>query len=89
MELVKRTVIAFWLKHIFLRRLGKRYPDVFKQMVADITDSALCRKIIAKRYIGDDDGNQMGCEAIAIDLRVSVRRVFQLHKDFIDKFINA
>lgn len=85
MEKVKYAIIAFWLSHCFFRRLGKRYPDFFKQMVADYTDSSLCRKIMIQRYVGD---KPIAFETIAINLGVSVRRVFQLHKKFIDDFIN-
>ena len=27
MENVKHKIIAFWLTHVFLRRIGKRYPE--------------------------------------------------------------
>lgn len=86
METVKYAIIAFWLKHIFLRRIGKRYPDFFNTMVADITDNSLCRKIMEKRYTGN---KPMCFEAIAIELGISSRRVFELHKKFIDEFIHG
>lgn len=50
MENAKRKIISFWLTHVFLRRIGKRYPDFFKKWVYETTDNRIERKIMLKRY---------------------------------------
>ena len=85
MEKVKRKIISFWLTHIFLRRIGKRYPDFFNNWIADITDSRTQRKIMELRYTGV---SQMKFESIAIELGKAPRRVFEQHKKVIDRIIS-
>ena len=53
MENAKRKIISFWLTHIFLRRIGKHYPEYFTRWIKDITDDNTARKIMAMRYTGD------------------------------------
>ena len=86
MENVKRKVVSFWLTHIFLRRIGKRYPDYFMRWIKDTTDDATARKIMFLRYVGDQP---MKFEAIAYTLNIAPRRVFEKHKKVIDKLIGA
>ena len=54
MENVKHKIISFWLTHMFLRRIGKRYPDYFTSWVKDSTDDTTARKIMSMRYLGDN-----------------------------------
>lgn len=84
MENVKHKIIAFWLTHIFLRRIGKRYPDFFKSWINDVTDSRVQRKIMALRYTGD---TPMKFEAIALELNSTPRRVFEQHKKVINRLV--
>ena len=84
MENVKCKIVSFWLTHIFLRRIGKRYPDFFKQWIAEITDSRVQRKIMTLRYTGD---MPMKFEAIAIELNSTPRRVFEQHKKVINRLV--
>ena len=84
MENVKHKVISFWLTHIFLRRIGKRYPDFFNNWMADITDSERQRKIMALHYTGK---TPMKFEAIAVELNSTPRRVFEQHKKVINRLI--
>ena len=86
MKNVKRKAISFWLTHIFLRRIGKSYPDYFTRWVKDVTDDATARKIMAMRYLGDDP---MKFEAIAYTLNIAPRRVFEKHKKVIDRIISG
>lgn len=37
MENVKHKIIAFWLTHVFLRRIGKRYPEYFYKWICELT----------------------------------------------------
>ena len=86
MENVKHKIIAFWLTHIFLRRIGKRYPEYFAKWVADITDDKTARKIMVLRYTGEEP---LKFEAIAYELNIAIRRVFEKHKKVIDRIISA
>ena len=85
MEIVKRTIITFWLTHIFLRRIGKRFPDFFKTWMADLTDSRQERKVMELRYTGN---TQMKFEAVAIEMNISLRRVFELHKKVVERLVS-
>ena len=86
MENVKHKIISFWLTHIFLRRIGKRYPEYFTEFITELTDDKTARKIMALRYTGD---NPMKFEAIACELNIAPRRVFEKHKKVIDRIISA
>lgn len=85
MELVKRTIIVFWFTHIFLRRIGKRYPEFFNSWIADVTDSRIQRRVMSLRYTGD---TPMTFETIALELGISPRRVFEHHKKVIDRLVS-
>ena len=84
MENVKHKIISFWLTHIFLRRIGKRYPEFFNQWIAEITDSKRQRQIMSMRYTGD---TPMKFERIAIELNSTPRRVFEQHKKVINRLV--
>lgn len=86
MENAKHKIIAFWLTHIFLRRIGKRYPEYFERWIKDTTDDNSTRKIMSLRYVGD---NPMKFEAIAYELNIPIRRVFEKHKSVIDRMIDS
>lgn len=86
MESVKHKIISFWLTHIFLRRIAKRYPEYFDRWIKDITDDNTKRKIMKLRYAGD---NPMKFEAIAYELNIAPRRVFEKHKKVIDRIIGG
>lgn len=85
-ENVKRKIISFWLTHVFLRRIGKRYPEYFNRWIADLTDDRTARKIMAMRYACED---QDKFESIAYLLNISPRRVFEKHKKVIDRIIGG
>lgn len=86
MENIKRRIISFWLTHIFLRRIGKRYPDYFKRWMTDLTDDNIVREIMNLRYVGDAP---LKFEAIAIRLNIAPRRVFEKHKKIVDRIIGG
>lgn len=85
-DAVKRKIIFWWLTHCYLRQIAKRYPDHFKEVVNDITDNLICRRIMLERYASDP---QKKFEAIAIDMKMDVRNVFSYHKKVIDKIITG
>ena len=86
MESVKRNIISFWLTHFFLRRIGKRYPEFFKQWIYDVTDNRIARKIMIMRYTGT---THMKFCAIALELGIDESNMFKYHKKVIERLISA
>ena len=79
---MKDSIIRFWLTHHYLRKVGKRYPAFFKQLINEITDNLTAKRIMEKRYI-----DNIKFEAIAYDMNIDVRYVFRLHRQVIDNLI--
>lgn len=86
MENVKRKIIFFWLTHIFLRRIEKRYPDYFYRWICELTDDTKARSIMNLRYAKE---TQEKFEAIAIELNMPLRRVFERHKKVVNRIISG
>lgn len=85
MQDAKHKFIFYFMTHIFLRRIGKRYPEFFNAWIADITDNKTERKIMAMRYTGT---SPLKFEAIAIELHTDVRNVFKYHKRVVERLIS-
>lgn len=79
---MKDNIVRFWLTHHYLRKIGKRYPDFFKELIMDVTDSFSQQQVMKQRYIL---GKKF--EVIALDMNIDVRYVFKLHKNVIDKLV--
>lgn len=86
MENAKHKIIYFWLTHIFLRRIGKRYPDFFKQWIYECIDNSIERKILMLRYTGE---SQMKFTAIALELHLDESNMFKYHKRAINRLITG
>ena len=92
MEEVKYKIIAFWLRHFFLRRIAKRYPDFFQRWVCDITDNRLERRVAILRYYGDEEDKELRplkFPKISIKMHTVERNVHLYHQRFIDKLISG
>lgn len=85
MNKVKYSAVYWFFTHLFLRRIGKRYPDLFTKWVNDATDNILERKVMMLRYTGEE---QNKFEAIAIKMNIDIRRVFKYHKNVVDRLIS-
>lgn len=81
---MKDNIVRFWLTHHYLRKIGKRYPDFFKELIMDVTDSFSQQQVMKQRYVL---GKKF--ETIALDMNMDVSYVFRLHKKVIDKLIEA
>lgn len=81
--MLRDEVIRFWLTHHYLRKIGKRFPAYFSDLINEVTDNRNEFKVMKKRYI-----DNLKFEAIAIDMNVDVRYVFRLHRQVIDKLVN-
>lgn len=84
MQDVKHKIIYFWLTHVFLRHIGKRYPDFFKQWIADYIENTTERKILIMRYTGE---SRMKFSAIALELKLDESNLFKYHKRAVERLI--
>jgi len=73
-------IVRFWLTHHYLRKIGKRFPDFFRQLIDEVTDNSNEKRVMIARYI-----NNNKFEVIAMDMNVDVRYVFRLHRQVVDK----
>ena len=86
MENVKHAIIYFFFTHIFLRRIGKKYPDFFKTWIADYVEKPRDRQILIMRYTGDQ---RMTFMAIAIELNMDESALYKFHKKAVNALISA
>ena len=84
MENAKYKIVFFWLTHVFLRRIGKRYPEFFKQWIYENIENNIERKILMMRYTGE---TQTKFSAIAIELKLDESNMFKYHKRAVNKLI--
>ena len=84
MQDVKHKIIYFWLTHVFLRHIGKRYPDFFKQWITDYIENTTERKILIMRYTGE---SRMKFSAIALELKLDESNLFKYHKRAVERLI--
>ena len=85
MNTVKYKAVFWFFTHMFLRRIGKRYPDFFKQWVRGVTDNPLEREVMFLRYMGD---KQTEFKEISSKMNIDERRVFRYHKKIVDLLIS-
>ena len=78
MDRAKASIIALWL-HIWLKRIAKRYPEFFNQMLDDVKAKVIMRA----RYI-----NRMKFKQIPDVANVELRQVYKIHQDVINILIN-
>lgn len=86
MDLIKHKIIYFFFTHIFLRRIGKCYPEFFKEWIADYVEKPRDREILILRYTGRD---RLSFTAIAATLGVDESHLFQYHKRAVESLISA
>jgi len=79
---MKDNIVRFWLTHHYLKRIAKKYPLFFDTLMYEVCDRKSEQIVMKKRYL-----NRMKFEAIAIDMNVSDRYVFRLHKKIIDRLV--
>lgn len=80
-RLVKDKVISLWL-HIWLKRIAKRYPQFFLQMIDDVVDSDKGKKIMIARYIDKKKFKQ-----IPEIVNIEERQIYKIHQDIIKQII--
>lgn len=86
MDVIKHTVIYWFFVHVLLRRIGKRYPEFFKDWISDYVSKPRDREILIMRYTGKD---RMSFTAIAAQLHVDESNLFKYHKRAVEELISA
>lgn len=81
MQRVKVKIIALWL-HIWLKRIAKRYPDFFENMLTDVVDSEKGKKIMRARYI-----QRLKFKQIPELVNLEERQVYKIHQEIIEHII--
>lgn len=82
MQRVKAKIIALWL-HIWLKRIAKRYPKFFYQIINDVVDSDKGCQIMCLRYI-----ERLKFKEIPDIVHLEIRQVYKIHQDIINHIIN-
>lgn len=86
MDAIKHKVIYLFFTHMFLRRIGKRYPAFFKDWIYDYIENSTERKILIMRYTGE---SKMKFSAIALELNMDESNLFKYHKRAVEHLISA
>lgn len=82
MDVIKNKVVYLFFIHVFLRRIGKRYPEFFKQWINDYIENRIERRVLIERYTGD---TKKKFAAIAIDMGMDERNVYRYHKNAVER----
>lgn len=75
-------IVALWL-HFWLKRIAKKYPDFFNQMLSDLLLSPKEKAIMKARY-----KYGLKFKQIPKIAKVELRQVHRLHQSVIDKIIH-
>ena len=86
MDAIKHAIIYWFFTHVFLRKIGKRYPDFFKDWIYDYVENPIERKILILRYTGE---TKMKFSAVAIKLRLDESNMFKYHKRAVERLISG
>lgn len=78
----KDKIVALWL-HIWLKRIAKRYPDFFEQILKDVIDSDKAQRIMRARYL-----QRLKFKQIPDVVNLELRQVYKIHQDVIKHIIN-
>lgn len=79
---IKAKIIALWL-HLWLKKVAKRYPDFFQQMINDVVDSDKGCQIMCLRYI-----HRLKFKEIPEIVHLEERQVYKIHQQIINHIIN-
>ena len=84
MDAVTHKIIYFFFVHIFLRRIGKRYPDFFKEWISDYIENPIEKRILILRYTGE---TRKKFVAIALEIGMDESNMFKYHKRAVERLI--
>lgn len=75
--LAKDKILSLWL-HIWLKRIAKKYPQFFLQMIDDVVDSDKGKIIMLARYI-----DRLKFKQITELVHLEERQVYKIHQNII------
>lgn len=75
--LAKDKILSLWL-HIWLKRIAKKYPQFFLQMIDDVVDSDKGKTIMLARYI-----DKLKFKQITDLVHLEERQVYKIHQNII------
>jgi hypothetical protein len=81
-ELVRDKIVAIWL-HFWLRRIARKYPTFFMQILEDVVDSEKGKTIMKARYI-----ERCKFKQIPGLVHLELRQVYKIHQDIIKHIIH-
>jgi len=84
MDAVTHKIIYFFFVHIFLRRIGKRYPEFFKEWISDYIENPIEKRILILRYTGE---TRKKFVAIALEIGMDESNMFKYHKRAVERLI--
>ena len=79
--LVRDKIIALWL-HLWLKRIARKYPMFFIQILEDTVDSDKGKAIMKARYI-----ERYKFKQIPKLVNLELRQVYKIHQDIINHII--
>lgn len=79
--LVRDRIIALWL-HLWLKRIARKYPMFFLQILEDTVDSDKGKAIMKARYI-----ERYKFKQIPKLVNLELRQVYKIHQDIINVLI--
>ena len=82
MQHAKDKIIALWL-HLWLKRIAKRFPEFFEQLLTAVSVSDREAQIMRARYI-----HHLKFKQIPDVVNVELRQVYKIHQNIIDRLIN-
>ena len=80
--LVRDKIIALWL-HLWLKRIARKYPMFFLQILEDTVDSDKGKAIMKARYI-----ERYKFKQIPSLVNLELRQVYKIHQDIINELIH-
>lgn len=80
--LVRDKIIALWL-HLWLKRIARKYPMFFVQILEDTVDSDKGKAIMKARYI-----ERYKFKQIPSLVNLELRQVYKIHQDIINELIH-
>ena len=80
--LVRDKIIALWL-HLWLKRIARKYPMFFLQILEDTVDSDKGKAIMKARYI-----ERYKFKQIPKLVNLELRQVYKIHQDIINELIH-
>lgn len=78
---LKHKIISLWL-HLWLKRIARKYPDFFMNMMADVCYDDKSKEIMCLRY-----KKELKFKQIPKMVNLEERQVYKIHQKVIKKLI--